>query len=233
MTAVLPAPRERHPQLTPDPLRYPTTQRYFLEGQSFGIKSSSDSIHRDCSPTTESISSISSSVPSSAPSSPDFIPTITDRFSYAPTPSSLSPSIDDEHDDDELMFPSYDGNQTSQKDFKDQHEPEEVMSDTSAPPSVDSQNWGWQTPAADDSSLEEEPTRHVDYLSHEWKEEDIWTSWRYVAARKNTYTNGLRLENAAWRTWMKLKFDLGTVSPESLNWSVLTRHFCSLGDFLG
>jgi hypothetical protein len=28
------------------------------------------------------------------------------------------------------------------------------------------------------------------------------------------------LENASWRTWMKAKNNLKTISPESLNWFV-------------
>ena len=76
------------------------------------------------------------------------------------------------------------------------------------------------SPAADDTLLEVEPSRHVDYLSHAWKEEDIWTSWRYVTARKHVYSNGVRLENASWRTWAKAKHKLGTISPETLNWYV-------------
>jgi Fungal protein of unknown function (DUF1752) len=70
----------------------------------------------------------------------------------------------------------------------------------------------------DDQALEPEPTRHVDYLAHEWKEEDIWSSWRYVVARRKAIPNSVRLENASWRTWMKAKYNLKTVSPEKLNW---------------
>lgn len=72
--------------------------------------------------------------------------------------------------------------------------------------------------AGDDSSIEEEPERHVDYLSHEWREEDIWASWRYVISRRNRYSNAVRLENASWRSWAKAKYNLPTVSPETLNW---------------
>lgn len=70
----------------------------------------------------------------------------------------------------------------------------------------------------DDQALEPEPTRHVDYLAHEWKEEDIWSSWRYIVARRKAIPNSVRLENASWRTWMKAKNNLKTVSPEKLNW---------------
>jgi hypothetical protein len=92
-------------------------------------------------------------------------------------------------------------------------EPED-MSDAS----TESHLWTLQTPSADDSLIEDEPSRHVDYLSHDWKEEDIWSSWRYVTSRRNDYSNGVRLENASWRTWAKAKYNLKTISPESLNW---------------
>ena len=99
-----------------------------------------------------------------------------------------------------------------------QQQSDELVSSTPTEPSIDGQRCALQTPAADDTSLEEEPSRHVDYLSHDWREEDIWSSWRYMTRRKNVYSNGLRLENASWRTWAKVKFDLGTISPETLNW---------------
>ncbi|CAG8747132.1 8458_t:CDS:2, partial [Racocetra fulgida] len=59
----------------------------------------------------------------------------------------------------------------------------------------------------------------VDYLSHEWnKEDDIWTSWRVMSKQKKEIANGIRLENASWRTWAKQKYKLKTVNPEKLNW---------------
>jgi hypothetical protein len=58
----------------------------------------------------------------------------------------------------------------------------------------------------------------VDYLSHEWKEEDIWLSWSYVVHRRGGLSNATRLENASWRSWVKAKNQLKTVSPETLNW---------------
>ncbi|PGH11808.1 hypothetical protein AJ80_06966 [Polytolypa hystricis UAMH7299] len=72
--------------------------------------------------------------------------------------------------------------------------------------------------AGDDNSIESEPTRHVDYLAHDWEEEDIWSSWRYVVSKRTAYNNSTRLENAAWRSWAKCKYQLGTVPPESLDW---------------
>ncbi|KAK9712422.1 protein phosphatase regulator [Basidiobolus ranarum] len=62
------------------------------------------------------------------------------------------------------------------------------------------------------------PTVCVDYLSHEWVEDDLMTSWRVISKSKKTLDNGVRLENACWRSWMKQKNLLETVTPESLNW---------------
>ena len=76
--------------------------------------------------------------------------------------------------------------------------------------------------AEDDTAVKQHPTQHVDYLSHDWREEDIWSSWRYIVSKRGEYTNGPRLENASWRTWMKNKYRLKTVSPETLNWYVLS-----------
>lgn len=86
--------------------------------------------------------------------------------------------------------------------------------------------------AEDDTALRHHPTHHVDYLSHDWKEEDIWSSWRYIISRRNDFTNASRLENASWRTWMKSKYRLKTVSPETLNWYGLSLNYCLFPSFL-
>ncbi|KAI1790307.1 hypothetical protein LXA43DRAFT_1017401 [Ganoderma leucocontextum] len=70
----------------------------------------------------------------------------------------------------------------------------------------------------DDSSFDTQPEGQVDYLSHDWKEEDVWRSWRSMTRQKNAIANGMRLENASWRTWWKQRNNLPTVSPETLNW---------------
>jgi hypothetical protein len=72
--------------------------------------------------------------------------------------------------------------------------------------------------AEDDTAVTTRPSRQVDYLSHEWREEEIWSSWRYIIARRGKFPNSARLENASWRTWMKAKNNLKTISPETLNW---------------
>jgi len=74
---------------------------------------------------------------------------------------------------------------------------------------------------ADDGDLQSAlPRICVDYLSHQWAEEDVWRSWRSMTRHKLEISNGLRLENASWRTWWKQRNKLKTVSPETLNWSV-------------
>ena len=70
----------------------------------------------------------------------------------------------------------------------------------------------------DDIAVQQAPSHHVDYLSHNWREEDIWASWKYVTSNRSEYPNADRLENASWRTWMKSKNRLKTISPEKLNW---------------
>ncbi|KAF8141498.1 hypothetical protein EV363DRAFT_1425611 [Boletus edulis] len=70
----------------------------------------------------------------------------------------------------------------------------------------------------DDSAVSDLPHGQVDYLSHDWREEDVWRSWRNMTRLKNEIANGVRLENASWRTWWKQRNGLGTVTPETLNW---------------
>lgn len=72
--------------------------------------------------------------------------------------------------------------------------------------------------AEDDTAVTMRPSRQVDYLSHDWREEDIWSSWRYIVNRRGEFANSERLENASWRTWAKAKNNLKTISPETLNW---------------
>ncbi|AEO54152.1 hypothetical protein MYCTH_2296372 [Thermothelomyces thermophilus ATCC 42464] len=76
----------------------------------------------------------------------------------------------------------------------------------------------FQERAEDDIAVRPLPSQHVDYLSHNWREEDIWSSWKLIVSRRGDYSNAARLENASWRTWMKAKNNLTTVSAETLNW---------------
>ncbi|KAH9205177.1 hypothetical protein DL95DRAFT_492342 [Leptodontidium sp. 2 PMI_412] len=72
--------------------------------------------------------------------------------------------------------------------------------------------------AEDDTAICTQPSRHVDYLSHHWREEDIWSSWKHIVSKRGEYRNSARLENASWRAWMKSKNKLNTVSPDTLDW---------------
>ncbi|GAA6002164.1 uncharacterized protein JCM10292_000787 [Rhodotorula paludigena] len=74
-------------------------------------------------------------------------------------------------------------------------------------------------PLPDDSEVTTRlPSICVDYLSHDWAEDDVWTSWKAMTRHKSEIANGVRLENASWRTWAKQRGKLKTVSPETLNW---------------
>ncbi|CAD6921216.1 unnamed protein product [Tilletia controversa] len=76
------------------------------------------------------------------------------------------------------------------------------------------------SPLPDDAQINSVlPSICVDYLSHHWdKDEQIWASWKAMTKSKNEITNGVRLENASWRTWAKQRGKLKTISPETLNW---------------
>lgn len=159
---------------------------------------------------------------SSAPSSPQAYRAELSRSSsfHSTPPSSLSlnaPSCDDE-----LSLPSYgadEANYTPQHNHS-RHDQgpvntrEEDASGTDDPDAAAAV----MAHVADDTEVKEEPTRQVDYLSHEWKEEDISCSWKYIVSRRKEYGERSRLENASWRTWTKSKYNLKTVSPERLNW---------------
>lgn len=70
----------------------------------------------------------------------------------------------------------------------------------------------------DDNAINGEPTAQVDYLSYDWEEQDIWSSWRYIVSKREKFGSSARLENASWRAWTKVKYHLRTVSPESISW---------------
>lgn len=136
----------------------------------------------------------------------------------------------DDYDDDEIALPSFDSGSYVEE---QQETPKDNRSADSTPtlrPSSPSSTLDdsvsdilvMPRTAGDDSSVEREPTRHVDYLGHDWREEDICSSWKYIVNRRNAYKDSVRLENASWRSWAKYKFQLGTVRPESLNWCVCT-----------
>jgi len=172
----------------------------------------------------------SNSANSSAPSSPRTIQADSAAPSFSSTPaSSLSLDANCEHetDEDQIVFPSYDdvGYYDQIEDLEPPASPHTGDSYTVSPTSVSTSTNvsrpGSPDPrehAEDDSAVRTHPSRHVDYLSHNWKEEDIWSSWKHIVSKRKAYNNSARLENASWRTWTKSKNHLKTVSPETLNW---------------
>ena len=168
------------------------------------------------------------SEPSSAPSSPYVPPSAFSRqTSYTSTPSS-SFSLDDHvtQANEEICFPSYDDTDytdiPNKADVTVSPEAADLTPLTRTPRPAEKPPhpplFEPDQTAGDDMAVRCEPTRHVDYLSHSWKEEDIWASWRHIVARRKVYSNSVRLENASWRTWSKFKNRLKTVLPETLNW---------------
>ena len=226
MTEVLSAPRDGASYFSSGslhhspPRRIPSLNTPNAYLQSRPIKPSFD--HSEYSYETLD----STSAPSSAPSSPQLVhTTFSRRTSYTSTPaSSLSLDIKgDAENEGEIDFPSYEKSGSLYQ-VEEVQEPAPKSGEDDGKPSAtpvpeDEASQGNRRPK-DDQAIEREPTRHVDYLAHEWKLEDIWSSWRYVVARRKVYSNSVRLENASWRTWAKAKDNLKTVSPESLNWYV-------------
>ncbi|KAK6336390.1 hypothetical protein TWF696_001950 [Orbilia brochopaga] len=172
------------------------------------------------------MASSSSTATDSPRNSVTSISTVSSCGSYFDNASNQS-SLDQCEADEPFSFPSYDDFTASDKatfiHLEQSIEPDEE--DEPPPPSPTTANIpkiitteDMPVTAIDDITLRQEPSRHVDYLSHEWKEEDIWASWRYMIGKRKIYDNAARLENASWRTWMKAKNKLKTVSPEKLNW---------------
>lgn len=165
---------------------------------------------------------------------------------YSTPPSSLCLNGNSD-DDEDICFPSYNDNAfTAHSKLELPASPAPSASleassqnsdSTPSPPSSPG-----LAPVADDTAVRDEPSRHVDYLSHDWREEDIWCSWRHIVSKRRVYGERSRLENASWRTWAKAKYNLKTISPETLNWCVsvllirssleqlLTRPLCRLKD---
>lgn len=168
--------------------------------------------------------SFSPSVPSTAPSSPYYSQSMGSRDSYFSTPSysSLDPTEDFGYNNEDDGFPLFENNvphATYDEKREQQTENDSSSSSSTTTASTPAHGKSRLQKAQDDHYIEHEPTRHVDYLSHDWQQhEDIWSSWRWITARRGAVTNWERLENASWRTWTKTKYNLKTISPESLNW---------------
>ncbi|KAI0164858.1 protein phosphatase type 1 complex subunit Hex2/Reg1 [Xylariaceae sp. FL1272] len=177
--------------------------------------------------------------PSSAPSSPDATSeSVNPPYTSTPvTNLSLDGQCEDDADDqsqDALLLSEYGDNPyfmsldelEDLEDLEPPPSPRTGDSYTVSPTDQATSSSGTSRPGSpvaveqpqDDTAVKQHPTQHVDYLSHDWQEEDIWSSWRYIISKRREYANAPRLENASWRTWMKSKYNLKTISPETLNW---------------
>jgi hypothetical protein len=67
--------------------------------------------------------------------------------------------------------------------------------------------------ASNDAAVRGQPSRYIDYLSHDWNRVDIWLSWKHTV-----YSSSQRVENALWRAWTASSYRLKRVPPEALNW---------------
>jgi len=216
------------------------SQTHFGGGSRSSYQASTSKITQSYRPSISD--SYSDSVSSSTSSSPRTTHAETSDLSYASTPASNFSFASDF--EDTLASDHVQHGQFQLPDYKHQHSlyirppaspddnleppPSPKTGDSFTPSPVDYGSVGDETPkpdtpefpehAEDDTAVTTRPSRQVDYLSHEWREEDIWSSWRYIVSRRGEYPNSERLENASWRTWMKSKNNLRTISPETLNW---------------
>jgi hypothetical protein len=219
---------EENSYFSSSPLRRSHSQPKFVSQPTY-----SKSPPRSKSNTTfNTIVSPGNSTSSSAASSPRTLHADSTAPSFTSTPASslsLDASCEVQDEEDQIVFPSYDdvGYYGQVEDLEPPPSPRTGDSYTVSPTS-NSTSTNVSRPespdpiehAEDDTAVRNQPSRHVDYLSHNWKEEDIWSSWKHIVSKRKAYNNSARLENASWRTWAKSKNKLKTVSPETLNWWV-------------
>lgn len=73
--------------------------------------------------------------------------------------------------------------------------------------------------AQDDIYIKREvSTQSVDFLTYDWKGDELMASWRHAASTRCEFENRERLANASWRTWSKVYYKTKEVPPSSLNW---------------
>jgi Fungal protein of unknown function (DUF1752) len=228
----------------------PNDSSYYSSSSSLRRNNSTSSLANASGPTSSYSKRIKPHVqtynqprtsPSGTWSTPPSPQTAEESFSSAASFSSSSSStvsldskcyMEVEDVEDQLNFPSYDtyGYIVKDEDLtesaRQENDTSHMTSSASATPSTVDFSSVPDTPelsltAIDDTAVQSHPSRHIDYLSHEWKEEDIRASWRYMISKRKHYKEGARLENASWRSWTKARLNLKTVSPEKLNWLVL------------
>ncbi|KAK3701332.1 protein phosphatase regulator [Vermiconidia calcicola] len=204
----------------------PSTSSLFLAHSSPSVPSSPKSLSPSPITSCEHRESIQHSPP---PSSTDSSPRtstndLTRTSSYSSTPFTSGISLEDKFgldNDDDIEFPNYDDHQyyNVDSDYESSRRSGDDVPEISTTTDTTQDDSPLPTPTvSDDTAIKQEPSRHVDYLSHNWREEDIWASWRHIVSQRKVYGQKSRLENASWRTWAKSKYRLDTVSPERLNW---------------
>ncbi|KAF2426519.1 hypothetical protein EJ08DRAFT_699983 [Tothia fuscella] len=200
----------------------PSQTSLFLGSQPYAAgprKPKYSNLHTDNSVSDKS--SPSSSLSSSSRTSQI---DLTQPSSFTSTSSRSSLTLETSyHVGEDLNFPSYGGGGYLDHDDALDSPPSPRTDNSYTVPSPTTDSTPNHTPdshplAEDDTAIRQEPSRHVDYLSHEWREEDIWHSWRHIVSKRKLYGERSRLENASWRTWAKQKNRLKTVPPDSLNW---------------
>ncbi|KAK3330213.1 hypothetical protein B0H66DRAFT_597756 [Apodospora peruviana] len=223
---------EENNYFSPSTLRRSHSQPKFVTQHTGFHTSASASRISDLYPQSEPFENSSAS---SAPSSPQAVHVESTDLSCSSTPATNCSLASDCGEEDhfgsvtseQIVLPQYDdvGYFNQVEDLEPPPSPRTGHSYTSSPNDQGTSNSTSRpgTPdiyerAEDDIALRAQPSRHVDYLSHQWREEDIWQSWKLIVSRRGDYANSARLENASWRTWMKSKNNLSTVSPETLNW---------------
>lgn len=58
--------------------------------------------------------------------------------------------------------------------------------------------------------------RDIDYLSGNWTEEEVLTLWKHIISDRREYDIDVRLENASWRMWIKIKDELRPIPRYSI-----------------
>ncbi|TVY28038.1 Resistance to glucose repression protein [Lachnellula hyalina] len=119
-------------------------------------------------------------------------------------------------DEEQIDFPSYDDTNSG---LRVSGSCDDFHSFPAISPTGDSNSPDLIERAEDDVAVVAIPSRHVDYLSHDWCEEDIWSSWKHLRSKRSDYSKKERLENAAWRIWGKARQNLVTIKPDTISWN--------------
>jgi hypothetical protein len=142
------------------------------------------------------------------PSSPSLVSSDGIELPFFSPPS--SPALLPTEDVDPVMFaPLHDTDDFDHPDCTETTEKEDTVA--SAASDV-------LTKISDDSGVSHAPSCQVDYLSYEWTESTIWSARKLMNITGMPYATNVRLNNALWREWAKLRNNLGTVPANTIEW---------------